>query len=60
MLRSQTAVAAVLGGDMVEQLKNAGDAGSANNLGYRGTQSKERNGLDVEVLLKGAERLCAV
>ncbi|KAI9791496.1 MAG: hypothetical protein M1816_003840 [Peltula sp. TS41687] len=52
--RSQTAVAAVLGGDMAKQLKDVGVADSANGLGFRETQDKERNGLDVEVLLKGS------
>lgn len=58
--RSRTAVAAVLGGDMVEQIRIAGGADSGGNMNYRETQSKERSGLDVEVLLRGAEKLCAV
>ncbi|KAI9884934.1 MAG: 26S proteasome non-ATPase regulatory subunit [Watsoniomyces obsoletus] len=54
--RGQTAVAAVLGGDMVQRINRAETAGARDGLG----QNRERGELDVEILLKGAERLCAV
>lgn len=55
--KRNAAVAAVLGGDLFKQIRRA-DAGTAGN----GSEFAEaRKGeLDVEILLKGAEKLCSV
>jgi hypothetical protein len=58
--RRNTAVAAVLGGDLVEQIRRGGGGGPGTGLGYAGLEPRERGEVDVEVLLKGAEKLCAV
>lgn len=52
-----TAVAAVLGGDMAERLRRekAGEARSS-----RRATGMPKDDLDVELLLRGAEKLCAV
>jgi DASH complex subunit Spc34 len=57
--RRNTAVAAVLGGDLVERIRRGGGGGAGSALGYR--EGGGRGGeVDVEVLLEGAQRLCAV
>lgn len=58
--RRNTAVAAVLGGDLVEQIRQGGGGGPGTGLGYGGLEARERGEVDVEVLLKGVEKLCAV
>ncbi|KAH0543308.1 hypothetical protein FGG08_002371 [Glutinoglossum americanum] len=56
--RRNTAVAAVLGGDMVEQIRRGGGGGVGSGVGYpsAGTEGREKGEVDVEVLLKGAEK----
>ncbi|KAI9868311.1 MAG: hypothetical protein M1813_005754 [Trichoglossum hirsutum] len=54
--RRNTAVAAVLGGDMVEQIRRGGGGGVGRGIGYPGAGSEGRGSeVDVEILLKGAE-----
>lgn len=61
--RRNTAVAAVLGGDLVERIRRGGGGGAGSGLGYqsyeRGT-GREKGEVDVDVLLEGAEKLCGV
>jgi hypothetical protein len=54
--RRQTAVAAVLGGDLHRRLRAAGTEPSS---GYGNVRNGDK-GLDVDVLLEGAEKLCSV
>lgn len=56
--RRNTAVAAVLGGDLVERIRRGG--GGTVGTNSRGLEGKEKGEVDVEVLLEGAEKLCAV
>lgn len=56
--RRHTAVAAVLGGDLYRRTRNGLD-GDANNR-YGRPAVRERSNVDVELLLEGAEKLCAV
>lgn len=56
--RRNTAVAAVLGGDLVERIRRGG--GGAVGTGSRSHENKEKGEVDVDVLLEGAEKLCAV
>ncbi|KAI9787623.1 MAG: hypothetical protein M1839_000154 [Geoglossum umbratile] len=58
--RRNTAVAAVLGGDMVEQIRRGGGGGVGSGVGYPGAEGREKGEVDVEILLKGAEKLCGV
>ncbi|KAI9801681.1 MAG: hypothetical protein M1833_002363 [Piccolia ochrophora] len=58
--RRTTAVAAVLGGDMVEQIRRGGGGGVGSALGFAQNEPRDRGEVDVEVLLKGAEKLCSV
>lgn len=51
-------MAAVLGGDLVERIRRGGGGGVGTGIGY--CQPKEKGEVDVEVLLEGAEKLCAV
>lgn len=51
--RQQSAVARVLGGDMLQEIERSA-AGSRNKHGAG------RGGVNVEVLLQGAEKLCSV
>lgn len=55
--RKSKAVAAVLGGDMADRIKceRATDAASSRRRTGAGQE-----GLDIELLLRGAEKLCAV
>jgi hypothetical protein len=61
--RRNTAVAAVLGGHLVERIRRGGGGGAGSGLGYqsyeRGT-AREKGEVDVDVLLEGAEKLCGV
>lgn len=57
--RRNTAVAAVLGGDLVERIRRGGGGGAGTGVGYR-SEGAGRNEVDVEVLLEGAEKLCSV
>ena len=61
--RRNTAVAAVLGKDLVEKIRRGGGGGAGSGLGYqayeRGRDTKQGE-VDVEVLLEGAEKLCGV
>lgn len=57
--RRNTAVAAVLGGDLVERIRRGGGGGAGTGIGYR-SEGGNRNEVDVEVLLEGAEKLCNV
>ena len=56
--RRNTAVATVLGGDLVERIRRGG--GGMVGTGSRGVMGEEKSEVDVEVLLEGAERLCTV
>ncbi|KZF21789.1 DASH complex, subunit Spc34 [Xylona heveae TC161] len=58
--RRNTAVAAVLGGDLVEQIRRGGGGGVGSGLGYDYSGGRERSEVNVDVLLKGAEKLCSV
>jgi len=60
--RRNTAVAAVLGGDLVDRIRRGGGGGVGSGLGYRHFEGRERERgeVDVEVLLEGAEKLCSV
>lgn len=61
--RYRTAVAAVLGGDMMDRIRSADGAASEGGFGHRQGASKEHkvwSAVDFEVLLRGAEKLCAV
>ncbi|KAL9091451.1 MAG: hypothetical protein Q9165_004837 [Trypethelium subeluteriae] len=55
--RRNTAVAAVLGGDMVERLRRGGGGGVGTGLGPRPADPRNKGEVDVELLLEGAERL---
>jgi len=54
--KPQTAVAAVLGGDLFRRIRSAG----VQSHSYGSTMAKEKGDLDVDVLLEGAEKLCNV
>ncbi|KAI9843561.1 MAG: hypothetical protein M1837_006237 [Sclerophora amabilis] len=58
--RRDTAVAAVLGGDMVERIRRGGGGRIGAGVNYGAGETGDRGEVDVEVLLKGAERLCGV
>ncbi|KAF2495592.1 DASH complex, subunit Spc34 [Lophium mytilinum] len=58
--RRNTAVAAVLGTELVERIRKGGGGGAGTGLGYRTFDGTNRNEVDVEVLLEGAEKLCGV
>lgn len=59
--RRNTAVAAVLGKDLVEKIRRGGGAGAGSGLGYQAYErGKEKGEVDVEALLEGAEKLCNV
>ncbi|KAF2807895.1 acyl-CoA dehydrogenase NM domain-like protein [Mytilinidion resinicola] len=58
--RRNTAVAAVLGTELVERIRRGGGGGAGTGLGYRTFDGTNRNDVDVEVLLEGAEKLCGV
>jgi len=54
--RRNTAVAAVLGGDLYRRVKNAGSVTGKTTSG----RTREKGDLDVDILLQGAEKLCSV
>jgi hypothetical protein len=60
--RRNTAVAAVLGNDLVERIRRGGGGGAGSGLGYRkyDGNNKNKNEVDVESLLEGAEKLLGV
>ena len=59
--RRNTAVAAILGNDLVERIREAGGGGAGSGLGYRSYGGgRDRGEIDVETLLEGAEKLCGV
>lgn len=58
--RRNTAVAAVLGTELVDKIRKGGGGGVGTGLGYRTFDTRDRQDVDVEVLLEGAEKLCAV
>ena len=53
--RGQNTVHAVLGGHMIERIKKAGGNTTRDESGQR-----EQGELDVDILLEGAQKLCAV
>ncbi|KAH7081793.1 DASH complex subunit Spc34-domain-containing protein [Paraphoma chrysanthemicola] len=58
--RRNTAVAAVLGNDLVERIRRGGGGGAGSGLGYRTYDGNSKNEVDVESLLEGAEKLLGV
>lgn len=58
--RRNTAVAAVLGNELVEKIRRGGGGGAGSGLGYRTYDGNNRNEVDVESLLEGAEKLLGV
>jgi len=58
--RRNTAVAAVLGSELVERIRRGGGGGIGSGLRYRGYDSRNKQDIDVETLLEGAEKLCTV
>ncbi|KAK8183492.1 DASH complex subunit Spc34 [Phyllosticta capitalensis] len=58
--RRNTAVAAILGSELVERIREGGGGGAGSGLGYRAYGGRERGDIDVETLLEGAEKLCGV
>ena len=58
--RRNTAVAAVLGTDLVERIRRGGGGGAGTGIGYRTFEGGNRNEVDVDVLLEGAEKLLGV
>jgi hypothetical protein len=45
---------------MVEQIRRGGGGGVGSGVGYPGAEGREKGEVDVEILLKGAEKLCGV
>ncbi|KAI9736028.1 MAG: hypothetical protein M1834_001494 [Cirrosporium novae-zelandiae] len=58
--RRNTAVARVLGGDMMDRIEKSGGAGIGRNTSYSNRGRTTKGEMDVELLLEGAEKLCAV
>lgn len=58
--RRNTAVAAVLGTELVERIRRGGGGGAGSGLGYRKYDPTNKNDVDVESLLEGAEKLLTV
>lgn len=58
--RRNTAVAAVLGNELVERIRQGGGGGAGSGLGYRKYDAANKNEVDVESLLEGAEKLLGV
>ncbi|GAB7357134.1 hypothetical protein MBLNU459_g7930t1 [Dothideomycetes sp. NU459] len=56
--RRHTAVAAVLGGDLYRRTRTGLDADATGRYGR--PTARDRSAVDVELLLEGAEKLCAV
>lgn len=57
--RRNTAVAAVLGGDLYRRVRNAGSSADS-GASYGRARRMEKGDLDVDVLLEGAVKLCNV
>lgn len=55
--RRNTAVAAVLGTELVERIRKGGGGGAGSGLGYRTYDGANKGEVDVETLLEGAEKL---
>ena len=53
-------MAAVLGNELVERIRRGGGGGAGSGLGYRMYNGKNKNEIDVESLLEGAEKLLGV
>ena len=58
--KRNTAVAAVLGTELVEKIRRGGGGGAGTGLGYRPFDGNNKNEVDVETLLEGAEKLLGV
>jgi hypothetical protein len=58
--KRNTAVAAVLGTELVEKIRRGGGGGAGTGLGYRTFEGNNRSEVDVEALLEGAEKLLGV
>jgi hypothetical protein len=58
--RRNTAVAAVLGTELVERIRRGGGGGAGSGIGYRTYDSNNKGEVDVETLLEGAEKLLSV
>ncbi|KAF1832407.1 DASH complex, subunit Spc34, partial [Decorospora gaudefroyi] len=58
--RRNTAVAAVLGNELVDKIRRGGGGGAGSGLGYRMYDGNNKNEVDVESLLEGAEKLLGV
>ncbi|KAF2876766.1 DASH complex subunit Spc34 [Massariosphaeria phaeospora] len=58
--KRNTAVAAVLGTELVERIRRGGGGGAGTGLGYRTLDGGNRAEVDVETLLEGAEKLLGV
>ncbi|KAF2088428.1 DASH complex, subunit Spc34 [Saccharata proteae CBS 121410] len=58
--RRNTAVAAVLGSELVERIRLGGGGGAGSGLGYRPVEGRNKSEIDVDVLLEGAEKLLGV
>jgi hypothetical protein len=58
--KRNTAVAAVLGTELVERIRKGGGGGAGTGLGYRTFEGSNKNEVDVETLLEGAEKLMGV
>ena len=54
--RNQSAVAKVLGGDMMRQIEKSSRSGFTK----AGLEGRLKGEIDIEVLLRGAEELCSV
>ena len=58
--KRNTAVAAVLGTELVERIRRGGGGGAGSGLGYRAYDGGNKTDIDVETLLEGAEKLLGV
>ncbi|KAF2268605.1 DASH complex, subunit Spc34 [Lojkania enalia] len=58
--KRNTAVAAVLGTELVDRIRRGGGGGACTGVGYRTFEGNSRNEVDVETLLEGAEKLLGV
>jgi hypothetical protein len=58
--KRNTAVAAVLGTELVEKIRKGGGGGAGTGLGYRKYGANNKNEVDVDTLLEGAEKLLGV
>jgi hypothetical protein len=58
--RRNTAVAAVLGNDLVQRIRRGGGGGAGSGLGYRTYDGNSKNEVDVDSLLEGADKLLGV